>query len=196
MSIHTFGDSHALEGWGNNIIEHYISSILCYSFGVHKLNRIDIRNFDIKDGDSIIFCFGEVDCRCHIYKHITDTNTYQNIIDNIINNYFDAIQLNISVSQIKFKNICVYNVVPPVEKYNTSENHDYPYLGTDEERKNYVLYFNKKIKEYCIKYNYIFFDIYDKYIDENGFLNKDLSDGHVHIKDGIHITNFIKDNNI
>lgn len=94
----------------------------------------------------LFFCFGEVDCRCHIYKHITDTNNYQNIIDNIIDNYFDAIQLNISVSQIKFKNICVYNVVPPVEKYNTCENLDYPYLGTDEERKNYVLYFNKKLK--------------------------------------------------
>ncbi len=47
--------------------------------------------------------------------------------------------------------------------------------------KKYVLYFNKKLKEYCINYNYIFFDIHDKYIDNDGFLRKDLSDNIVHI---------------
>ena len=76
------------------------------------------------------------------------------------------------------------------------ENPEYPYLGSDEERKNYVLYFNKKIREKCIEKNYIFFDIYDKYIDENGFLRKDLSDGNVHIGNGVYINNFINDNNL
>lgn len=47
----------------------------------------------------------------------------------------------------KLKNICVYNVVPPIQKYNTAENPEYPYLGTDEERKHYALYCNEKIKE-------------------------------------------------
>lgn len=64
-------------------------------------------------------------------------------------------------------------------------------MGTDEERKNYVLYFNKKLKEKCIEKEYIFFDIYDNYIDENGFLRKDLSDGIVHIGNGFYIWNFI-----
>jgi hypothetical protein len=56
-----------------------------------------------------------------------------------------------------------------------------------------VLYFNEKIKEKCIENNYIFFDVYDKYTDENGFLRKDLSDGNVHIRDGVHISNFKKE---
>ena len=47
--------------------------------------------------------------------------------------------------------MCVYNVVPPVQKHNTHENLEYPYLGTDEERKKYVLYFNKKLKQKCIE---------------------------------------------
>ena len=76
------------------------------------------------------------------------------------------------------------------------ENSYYPYLGTDEERKQYVLYFNKKLKEKCIENNYIFFDIYNNYTDENGFLRKNLSDGNVHIAKGIHISNFIKENNL
>ena len=66
-----------------------------------------------------------------------------------------------------------------------------PFLGTDEERKSYVLYFNKILKEKCIENNFIFFDIYDKYLDINGFLRKDLSDDNVHIKNGKYITDFI-----
>jgi len=195
MSIHTIGDSHSSYGW-YGVVKHHVGALLCYSFGKEKFNRCDIRNFNIKDGDSIIFCLGEIDCRCHIHKHITDTTTYQDIINDIVENYFEAIESNVTISQIKLKNICVYNVVPPIQKYNTIESLEYPYLGTDEERKQYVLYFNKKLKEKCIEKNYLFFDIYDKYIDENGFLRKDLSDGNVHIENGIYITNFINENNV
>lgn len=193
MSIHTIGDSHSFNGW-SKIIQHRLGAVLCYSFGKEKLNRCDIRNFNIKDGDTIVFCLGEIDCRCHIHKHITDKTTYQDIIKNIVDNYVEAIELNVSVSQIKLKNVCIYNVVPPIQKYNTLENPEYPYLGTDEERKQYVLYFNEKLKERCIEKNYIFFDIYNSYIDENGFLRKDLSDGNVHIRNGVYISNFIKEN--
>ena len=195
MSIHTIGDSHSSNGW-TGITQHHLGPVLCYSFGKEKLNRCDIRNFDISDGDTIIFCFGEIDCRCHIHKHITYATTYQDIINNIVSSYFDAIELNIFTSQIKLKNVCVYNVVPPIQRCNVWENPEYPYLGTDEERKKYVLYFNEKIKEKCIEKKYIFFDIYDKYVDENGFLRKDSSDGNVHIENGVHLNNFIKENNI
>jgi hypothetical protein len=195
MSIHTIGDSHSTNGW-TGIIHHHLGPVLCYSLGKEKLNRCDIRNFNIKDGDTIVFCLGEIDCRCHIHKHITETTRYQDIINNIVDNYFEAIELNVSISQIKLKNVCVYNVVPPIQKYNTLENPEYPYLGTDEERKQYALYFNEKLKEKCIEKEYIFFDIYNNYIDENGYLRKDLSDDNVHIGNGIYISNFIKENNL
>jgi len=197
MSIHTIGDSHANYGW-SGIIHHNLGPLLCYTFGKKKLDFCDIRNFNIKDGDTIIFSLGEIDCRCHIHKHITDTRTYQNIIDNIIDNYFEAIKINIFTSQIKLKNVCVYNIVPPTRR-NITYEHNYPslpYLGTDEERKKYVLYFNKKLKEKCIEYNYVFFDIYDKYIDTEGFLRDDLSDDTVHIIYKQYITDFINENNI
>ncbi len=192
MPIHTIGDSHSTNGW-TDVIKHHLGPILCYSFGKEKLNRCDIRKLNIENGDTIIFCFGEIDCRCHIHKHITDTNSYRNIIDNIVDNYFEAIELNANTSQLKLKNICVYNVVPPVSKHNTSEHPDYPYLGTDDERKKYVLYFNEKLKEKCLIKNYIFFDVYDKYADNNGFLRKDLSDSNVHIRNSVHTQNFIKE---
>lgn len=191
MSIHTVGDSHSHNGW-SGIVNHHLGPLLCYSFSKEKLERCDIRNFHMNDGDTIVFSLGEIDCRCHIHKHITDTTTYQEIINHIVDNYFDAIELNVSVSGITFKNVCVYNVVPPIERYNTSENPAFPYLGSDEERKQYALYFNERLKEKCVEKGYVFFDIYDKYTDANGFLRKDLSDDNVHIRDGVYIREFIE----
>jgi hypothetical protein len=195
MAIHTIGDSHSINGW-SGVINHHLGAVLCYSFGKKKSNRYNIRNFNINAGDTVVFCFGEIDCRCHIHKHITESTTYQTIINNIVDAYFEAIELNIFKSQIKLLKVCVYNVVPPIQKYNTLENPAYPYLGTDEERKNYVLYFNEKIKQKCIEKEYIFFDVYDKYIDENGFLRKDLSDNNVHVGNGVYISNFIDEHKL
>jgi hypothetical protein len=79
------------------------------------------------------------------------------------------LQIQKAINSLGFTKIktCVYNVVPAIQKYNTHEDYEYPFLGTDGERKDYVLYCNKKIGEKCIEYGYIFFNIYNNYIDKN-----------------------------
>ena len=196
MTIHIIGDSHSENGWNSNVINHSFQNMLCYAFGINRIRTVNIKNFNINDGDSIIFCFGELDCRSYIKNNVNELITYQQIINDIIINYFNYISFSINYSGVNFKKICVFNVVPPVEQDNTIEDIYFPFLGTDEERKSYVLYFNTKLKEYCELNNYIFFDVYDKYTDENGFLKKDLSDGRVHIKNGIYIDEFITNNDI
>lgn len=199
MTIHTFGDSHTrtdnVAGWQycGDVVSHWLGATLCYSFGRDKLERCDIskKEYNVKQGDTVVFSFGEIDCRCHIHKYITQDKTYQMIINEIIDNYEKAIKINIDNCKVDLKNVCIYNVVPTVQKYNTFENPEYPYLGTDEERKNYVLYFNECLKEKCQKNNWIFIDIYKYYADNNGFLNKFLSDGNVHIRDGTYLKEFV-----
>lgn len=190
MVIHTFGDSHSCYGWSGitNIQTHHLGPKLCFSIGRDGINIKG--RYNVNNGDTVIFCFGEIDCRCHIHKHIKEGNNYKQIIDTIVNNYFTQIRKAVNM----FNNIktVIYNVVPTVEKHNTGENPSYPFLGTDNERKTYVLYFNEKLKQKCIEYNFVFFDVYNKYIDSNGFFNKSLSDGHVHIRDGIHLKKFVE----
>ena len=41
------------------------------------------------------------------------------------------------------------------------------------------------------KNNWVFIDIYKNYADNNGFLNKFLSDGSVHIRDGTYLKDFV-----
>jgi hypothetical protein len=192
MAIHTFGDSHSYNGWGGitNIQNHHLGPRLCFSIGRDGINIKE--GYNVNNGDTVIFCFGEIDCRCHIHAHITESMDYKKIIDTIVTNYF--IQIQIAVNTFDKLKIVIYNVIPPIQKHNTFENKSYPYLGTDEERKSYVLYFNEKLKQTCFEYKFLFFDVYNKYIDSNGFLNRSLSDGNVHIRDGVYIKDFVENN--
>ena len=157
MTIHTFGDSHSSYGW-KNIPTININSIfgkLCYSIGRDGFDKFNIKNLNlnerqpVKDGDIVIFSAGEIDCRCHIHKYITDENSYQNIINSIIEKYFIIIKANID--QFNNLKVYIYNVVPPIRNSDTTfKCSTQPLCGTNESRKTYTLYFNETLKEYCL----------------------------------------------
>jgi hypothetical protein len=183
-------------------------------FGIRKLERIDIttnyyrgnwvpmkdpvrrkyyesfklpyyHDFNIKEGDAVMFGFGEIDCRL-IFSYSGYSETWKEMVDIVIPNYFDAIKLNVE----KFDHIhtMVFNIIPPTEdKYM----HPTQIIGPDTARKDVALYMNKQINEYCEKCNYIFFNIYDKCCDENGYLNRELSDESFHIYNPIYHMEFL-----
>ena len=206
MSFHIFGDSHVQYAWSdiNNIYTHALWGSLCYSFGRDMLSRLNISNpeYGVKENDSVCFLFGEIDCRSHIRKYVTDDVTYMEIIDPIIYKYFEGIKLNAEL--YKHVNIYVCSIAPAVEKnkiYVDKIGIENGWLATtfnssDDERKQYVHYFNKKLKEFCNLYNYTFINIHDYYTDANGFLNRELSCPSVHIKDPKFIIKYLSDNNI
>jgi hypothetical protein len=192
MNICTFGDSHSNYPWkgikipGVTITCNYLGATLMYTIG---LTGLDITKYSIPDDATVIFCFGEIDCRCHIYKYKED---YQKNIDDIVEKYFMMIDRNNKlVPNLK---ICVYNVVPPAQKLGSGVNRAFPYLGTDQERQLYTKYMNSKLKEYCTLREYTFFDVYDLYTDENGCLSKTFKDANVHIKNPVHMIDFILKN--
>tara|TARA_B100002051_G_C16684633_1_gene611898 strand:- start:878 stop:1513 length:636 start_codon:yes stop_codon:yes gene_type:complete len=182
-NYHTFGDSHSQSFPFDVDNIHWIGPVLCYSFGKENLKRCDISKFNVKDNDTVIFCFGEIDCRCHIHKHISENNTYIDIINNLVKNYVKAIQINIENFDKKLRDICIFNIPPPPFE-EKSKNSEYPFIGSPYDRKKYVLYFNKCLKKKCIENNWVFFDIYKKCINKNGFLDKNIM-----CPNGIHIDN-------
>lgn len=196
MTIHTIGDSHCQFGWPKKkeIITHRIGPTLCYSFGQDPIGRCPIKSMGIQDGDIVIFCLGEIDCRCHIHKYVESGMYYVHIIEQLVEAYFKAISFIVDYSGISLKHVGVYNVVPPVVKGTVPENPDYPYLGSNEDRLLYTKFFNYKCQVKCAEYGYFFFNVYEKYSDINGFLNKELSDGNVHIQNGKYIEEFITKN--
>lgn len=183
-TLHTIGDSHSGSdeniSWrtinikGLNIVEHWLGPVTCASFGFKKKELIDVSAF-AEDGDFVCFCFGEIDCRTHIHK---DHDIYKDIIDKIVENYFSAIQVTTN-HQMR---VMVMSVPPISHRCHEFCDHPYPMVGTDDERRQYVLYFNSQLKKYCNIYDYVYFDVYTDYCGEDGYMIKELSDGLVHIE--------------
>ena len=166
--------------WGGvnivNVISHHLGPHTCAWFGFEKpLIPVDKE-------DWVCFCFGEIDCRDNLGKY----ENYREITDKIVENYFNAI------SQYEAAKIFVFNVVPAVIQ-STASGDPWPCTGTDEERREYVRYFNKSLKAKCTEYDYIFFDVHDKYADENGFFNLKYRDNCVHITDPIFLNEFLNE---
>ncbi|MBT4127892.1 MAG: hypothetical protein HOE32_04475 [Nitrospina sp.] len=203
MILHTFGDSHASHihgGWNNEkmnlpvqIISNHLGPKLMHSFGRDK-NYLFSHN-TVSEGDIVVFCFGEIDCRCHVGKY---SPNWKPVIDTLVENYFEAIRIN--AEQYKDLTITVYNVVPQIERESPKNAWMIPYqanaphVGADSERAEYTRYMNKRLASKCEESGYIFIDVYDKYCDENGFLREELSDKNCHISDPKYVSEFIISN--
>jgi len=186
INLHIIGDSHAREfTWGGinitglNIICHYLIDKTCAAFGIE---RPSIYEMGVRKNDWVCFCFGEIDCRVHIGRN---KEYYKEIIDKIVENYFFAI------NQYKIAKKFVFNVVPSNIQATASAS-PFPSTGTDEERRCYVRFFNECLKNRCGEFGFIYFDVYDKYADENGYFNLQYRDDCGHIANPIFLTEFLK----
>lgn len=198
--LHTFGDSHASKehgGWDNSkmnipvpISANWLGPKLMYSFGRDKKLLFDKKT--VHEGDIVVFCFGEIDCRCHVGKYKPD---WKKNVDSIVENYFLAIEKN--VNQYKDLTVMVYNVVPQIQREHPKNawmlpyQKNTPHIGSDLERAEYTNYMNKKLFENCYKYCYNFIDVYEHYCDEQGFLIEELSDNNCHIGNPVYVSNFL-----
>lgn len=194
--IYVFGDSHArfnLKHFDLPYCDMHQNSVTMHRIG--RDNYIINFNEDYNNSENIFVLFyGEVDCRCHIYRQIILGRNLDEIVEDLVQKYFMAIKNNI----LNYKKIIIGSITPPVykdkfESIHGPITHEFPILGTDEERVLYTKSMNKKIKEYCEKYNYTYLDIYDYYSDENGILHFQKSDTICHIQDNSYIHDRLKE---
>jgi hypothetical protein len=152
---------------------------------VGRDNQIIHFNGDVHNSESIIIlCYGEVDCRCHIQRQIDLGREEDDIIYELVTAYFNTIKNSI----ITCKKVLVCAIIPPTnqEKYERIHGpitHEFPFVGSDEDRIRFTRKMNQLIQHKCTEYNYIFFDPYAPYCDEQGCLNRELSDTTVHVKE-------------
>ena len=145
---------------------------------------MDISKFGVKDGDIVCFSFGEIDVRANMAR-VKDPFSF---IDQVVENYFNVISQNVN----QFNNLKVMvSCIPPVSKQEDTAlyyiDNNWATIGSDKERKDYTEYFNAGFRQQCINYHYIYYDFYNDYCAEDGFMNMLLSDGTWHIKDVKHM---------
>lgn len=185
--IYIFGDSHAFYSFKKLILPHidlHLSSTTMFRVGRDN-TIINFNKENIKKDDIIVLVYGEIDCRCHIQRQINLGRNEDEIIHELVSNYFNTIKNNTKELIIK---IIIVGVIPPTKQsdYETLHGpitHEFPFVGTDEDRVRYTNKVNKKLEEMSVDNNYIYFNPYSYYTRQDGTLKFELSDNTVHLGD-------------
>lgn len=199
-TIHVFGDSHASFCFReretivqkdfltffheNNQILFPIKITFLFGVTMHRVGRdslafLNIADHGVKNEDTVVYVFGEVDVRCHIGKQRDQTKKdIDEIIDTLASNYIKTICEN----RREFKHIfsVVASVIPPIEGAGRTSP-TYPFYGTLADRIIITQKLNIRLKELCVANNLIFLDIYHLFCTNEGSLNPELADAAVHI---------------
>jgi len=131
-------------------------------YRIGRDNKIINFNNTLHNENSIICLnYGEVDCRCHIQKQINMGRQEDEIINELVVNYFETIRNNI----LKYKKIIIVGVIPITKKsdyenHNEPISHEFPFIGTDENRVRFTNKVNKLIEKYCKENSYIYISIH------------------------------------
>jgi hypothetical protein len=185
--IYLYGDSHAQFSFNGLELQnknYYESSITMFRVGRDNT----IVNFNIHEltqNDIIVLVYGEVDCRCHIKRQI-DLGKYEDdVIYELVDNYFKTIQNSGLNNNLK---IIIVGVIPPTnqseyERINEPIWHEFPFVGSDEERVRFTQKVNILLEEMSNKHNYNYFNPYSYYTREDGTFKHQYSDTTVHLKD-------------
>ena len=127
------------------------------------------------------FCLGEIDCRCHINLHVSESVSYEQVIDDLVLRYESKLR---SVKNLFDSiHVCVFMIPPPPQQGMRHEWGEYSPRGTDAERLAYAKYFNAALQKMCDGSGFHFIHAYDKYADEDGFILASKTDGICHMKD-------------
>ena len=107
--IHIYGDSHAKNNFKNLNLPHrdlHQNSITMFRIGRDNC----IMNFNNREHDQnsiICLVYGEVDCRCHIQRQINLGRNEDEVIYEVVDNYFKTIQKIIySTSSVILITLC------------------------------------------------------------------------------------------
>jgi len=191
--IHIYGDSHARFGFQNLPLPH--KNNYSYSITMFRIGRdniiINFNQNDIQNNDIIVVSYGEIDCRCQIQRQINLGGNEDDIIRNLVDRYITTIKKNTTDLGLDVK-IIIVGVIPPTKQTDYESlhgpiTHEYPFVGTDEERVRYTNKVNGLLKKMAIDNNFIYFDDpYRYYTRPDGTLKHELSDTIVHIRDNSH----------
>jgi lysophospholipase L1-like esterase len=124
-----------------------------------------------------MLCFGEIDCRIHIYyqhKKSNGNHSINELIGRTISNYGQV------MAQLKERgiNFCVYCISPAT---NVENEYKYPFYGTPQIRSQINRAFNEKLRAFCEMNGYKFIDIYDKVADKDGLMLQEYAGDDVHL---------------
>ena len=180
--IHTTGDSHCGEFKS-------IPGIAIHGVGPVTLKRVGYLEDDLlpnhaklcrlTPADTLILCFGEIDCRCYVYPQAIRPNIdLRAVLTDWVERYLTrAVTLDLNGARP------VIMAVAPPTTFARAYNATFPVAGTDEDRVRYTRLMNECLHESCARRSVPLIDATDYYADANGMLQIAKADANVHIED-------------
>lgn len=168
------GDSHALVyGDLRDLVYN------CKGLGPVTMHKVGSSKMSFKayfyEGSIVIFSFGEIDVRAHIWKQVQLGRDEDEVIEKLATEYIENL--------LRYKDtyrIIVASITPPIDAPE-ADNPDLPIFGSTKERSRYCKKLNSLLRSLCAAKELQFLDTYKNYADKNGLLIKELSDGSHHI---------------
>lgn len=179
-----YGDSHAHFSFKHLSLPHcdrHEKAITMFRIG---RDQQIIHYHPHEHDDKSISCivYGEVDCRCHIHRQRLIGRDEDDVIHELVSAYIKTI---VSVFPI-ISRVVVVAVIPPTrqveyEAINGPIQHEFPFVGTDDDRVRYTTKVNHLLRSMCESSGILFIDPYVSYRREDGTLRYELSDQTVHL---------------
>jgi len=181
--VYVVGDSHVMVFKGSiPFLAYHIGAVTAFNLpNKNSSTKSNEKLFEVIDkagkSDVVMLCFGEIDCRIHIYnqhKKSNDEYSMDELIERTISNY------GCVMAQLKHRgvNFCVYSIPPITDVGNV---YNYRFYGTADVRSKITRAFNKKLRTFCDENGYKFIDIYDKVADKDGLMQKKYALDKVHL---------------
>ncbi len=172
--IHCIGDSHVLVFTGVDEVKencdalpffrtHWLGPQTAYNV-MKKAALIEgIVKEQVDKGDSILFCFGEIDCRTHLVRQAElQGRPLAEVVKDCVENYVRIFE---RVGRYGHR-LIAWNV-PPSSFGNWSYG-DYPTYGSCAQRNEATAIFNSLLRKYCERRGAMYISIYSRLLDKDG----------------------------
>jgi hypothetical protein len=132
-----------------------------------EYKHITIPSKEIKEGDLIIFVYGEPYIRTLYVQELDKGKEKNEFLNDLVNKYVECILMNKhNYPGVKF---ALQSVTPPVDEKNYQEgiNKDWPPVGTIEQRIEGNFLINSIMKKKCLENDIIYIDTATYYQNDN-----------------------------
>lgn len=189
MPIHCIGDSHSSVFSGNNEMQSIMAShdilpqFKSYRIGpataynlASKRGILDSIILPLPKGSSVMFCFGEVDCRAHlIHQANIQGRPLEEVIKECVDRYFSVFRHY----QSQGYELLAWNVIPSSTAIMDFEV--YPAYGTCQDRNKVARVFNGYLKELCDSHGMRLVSIFDRLVGTEDITDMSYYMDHIHL---------------
>ena len=142
------------------------------------LNSVLNRTFYFRNS-FVLFCFGEVDIRAHIINQSElQKRDVELVIKECVDRYISTV---VDVKPIRKIRKSIFS---PIASWSEEKPYNGPSFGTNIERNNITMIFNRYLEKKCLENNITFISIFEEMLNKDGTTNADFLDDY---GTGIHL---------